>query len=674
MDKKYAGLFWCGLLLFAMIMLILPFGVFAMPAFDGTFGLKQSSGYSFSARQFGDEWHNWIETTDGYGIYQHAQTGDWQYYRLEEVSDSNDTETKRNLPPAAGRKAGAVVGEVDPALLGIPRGLHPSRVRQPGRHQTAFLAEYRLARTTAKSGYMHLLVIGVDYATTTAKYTDAEIQPQLFGASNSIADYYDRTSYSAVKILPASESYGTSNDGFIGWLRLSGSHPNTGSSTNTKNQQIAKDAIIAANPYINYADYDTNANGVIEPTELSIIIIVAGNEASYWNKTPSVWAHQWNMNAVGFPVVDGKTIKLYAQFGETHYNPDDNYHMATFGVMAHELGHLLFSLPDLYDTDKSNGDSEGVGYFDLMGSGGWGAASGANAGSSPTQLSAWSKEYLSWGNVTTISSDQNLSIPKTDSNSNSIFRINTKDSNQYFLIENRQFTGYDKGFQQKTGESGHGGLAIYHIDTLKTNTWPNYNMVNADVDNKGVDVEEANEGSYGSSMLDNKIARVHTNMFFFKGNNDRFTDTTTPGSRLKDDTSTDIHINNISAYGDTMTASIFLDPVVAVELVAFTVEADKRGKVFLSWETATETKNAGFNLYRSRHRDGAYKKINDSLILAKGDAVSGADYSYLDAIPARGTYYYKLEDVDYNGLSIMHGPEKVRVRTMGSVKNRSDAL
>lgn len=123
-----------------------------------------------------------------------------------------------------------------------------------------------------------------------------------------------------------------------------------------------------------------------------------------------------------------------------------------------------------------------------------------------------------------------------------------------------------------------------------------------------------------------------------------------------------------------MTASIFLDPVVAVELVAFTVEADKRGKVFLSWETATETKNAGFNLYRSRHRDGEYKKINDSLILAKGDAVSGADYSYLDAIPARGTYYYKLEDVDYNGLSIMHGPEKVRVRTMGSVKNRSDAL
>ena len=66
-------------------------------------------------------------------------------------------------------------------------------------------------------------------------------------------------------------------------------------------------------------------------------------------------------------------------------------------------------------------------------------------------------------------------------------RINTADSNQYFLLENRQFTGYDKGFEKDTGASGHGGLVIYHIDKLKTP--PQYWYVNADENDKGVDVE-----------------------------------------------------------------------------------------------------------------------------------------------------------------------------------------
>jgi len=96
-----------------------------------------------------------------------------------------------------------------------------------------------------------------------------------------------------------------------------------------------------------------------------------------------------------------------------------------------------------------------------------------------------------------------------------------------------------------------------------------------------------------------------------------------------------------------------------IELVSFTATLGK-GTVTLAWETGTEVDNAGFNLYRATAETGPYTKINDALIPAQGDAVSGASYSFLDT-PGYGVFYYQLEDVDYYGVSTLHGPVKVKV-------------
>jgi hypothetical protein len=97
----------------------------------------------------------------------------------------------------------------------------------------------------------------------------------------------------------------------------------------------------------------------------------------------------------------------------------------------------------------------------------------------------------------------------------------------------------------------------------------------------------------------------------------------------------------------------------AVDLVSFSAEAGAGG-VTLAWETATEVDNAGFNLYRALLEGGPYSKVNGALIAARGDPVSGASYSFTDA-SGYGTYYYKLEDVDYYGVSTLHGPVRVTV-------------
>ena len=108
----------------------------------------------------------------------------------------------------------------------------------------------------------------------------------------------------------------------------------------------------------------------------------------------------------------------------------------------------------------------------------------------------------------------------------------------------------------------------------------------------------------------------------------------------------------------------------AVSLVSFKAKVNGDGSVTLAWETASEVDNAGFNIYRSKRSDGTYKKVNGKLIPAEGNGAVGASYSFEDT-PGRGTFYYMLEDVDENGVSAMHGPVKLRVRSAeGEAKRR----
>jgi len=100
-------------------------------------------------------------------------------------------------------------------------------------------------------------------------------------------------------------------------------------------------------------------------------------------------------------------------------------------------------------------------------------------------------------------------------------------------------------------------------------------------------------------------------------------------------------------------------PPTAIELISFVAFAGD-GNVGLGWETGTEVDNAGFNLYRASSADGPWTKLNSALIAAQGDAVSGASYSFVDS-PGTGTFYYLLEDVDYNGETTLHGPVEATV-------------
>jgi hypothetical protein len=101
--------------------------------------------------------------------------------------------------------------------------------------------------------------------------------------------------------------------------------------------------------------------------------------------------------------------------------------------------------------------------------------------------------------------------------------------------------------------------------------------------------------------------------------------------------------------------------VTGVSLISFEADQTPEG-VLLSWETATEVENLGFNLYRAEQVDGPKTLINPNLILSKSPGgTAGAVYEYLDAGVTDGIdYLYWLEDVDFSLNKTLYGPIPVK--------------
>ncbi|MBN1919698.1 MAG: hypothetical protein JW892_00515 [Anaerolineae bacterium] len=98
----------------------------------------------------------------------------------------------------------------------------------------------------------------------------------------------------------------------------------------------------------------------------------------------------------------------------------------------------------------------------------------------------------------------------------------------------------------------------------------------------------------------------------------------------------------------------------AVTLLTF-LGIPEEGAISITWETATELDNLGFNLYRSEIPFGPWGQLNPELIPAQyPGSILGAVYEWLDTdvIPANA-YYYRLEAIDIHGVSTFYGPISV---------------
>ncbi len=279
-----------------------------------------------------------------------------------------------------------------------------------------------------------------------ADVTGPQLDSILFGnnPTGSMTDYYREVSYGQTVVV--GDVYGPfplpQTNAFY-----------TFGSSGLPATTFVNDALTAADPTVNFAQYDYNNNGVID----GLFVIHSGPGAEETGSPNDIWSHASGISRV----LDGKSIFNYAIQPEESGNQP-----IQIGVFCHESGHSLMGIQDLYDTD---GSSEGVGVWCLMGSGNY-----QNNSKTPVHFSAWSKKRIGWLTMTNVAANQNnVSFP-TSQYTPTAYRLWTNGGGgiQYFLVENRIKRGFDSFLP------GNGGLLIWHIDEgVSTNSDENRYLV-----------------------------------------------------------------------------------------------------------------------------------------------------------------------------------------------------
>ncbi len=330
-----------------------------------------------------------------------------------------------------------------------------------------------------------ILVIPIQFKDTpfSPTYNQQYFNNLLAGSENSLKDYYEKNSgYDQNPNLGITVDI-TVTDIVTSKYDMSYYGKDSANGLDDANgfaSEMAREAVMildSKNPDFNFSQFDTNKDKVID----HIIIIHAGDDqaSGYDVSNALIWSHASAIGTKNNPgqLVDGVYAFNYITLAET----------SPLGIFCHEFGHDL-GLPDLYDADgSSNGLTLGVGEWDVMSDGSWTSLPGEHRGSCPSNLSAWSKEYLGWVVPQDVTNNTNLELNNSNGNS-TVYRLwpnGDINSDEYFLIEYRRRMGYDAALP---GE----GVLVWHVDKQKTTLeMINRNEVNNNNLKLGVELEQA---------------------------------------------------------------------------------------------------------------------------------------------------------------------------------------
>lgn len=418
-------------------MAVLCVEVCAVPAKPSVITLKQSDGSELKVRLRGDENYHYYETLDGKRVQstfnnQQSIINNQKLLKKRRHCSQLLTSNLQRAPHQAERGLVILVEFSDKSF---------SKVRQ------------NFDDLLNKEGY--------DYN----------------GATGSARDYFRDASNG--KYVPHFDVYGP----YQLDKKMSYYGQNDAEGLDMHPDQMVVDAVAKLNAVedINFADYDTDNDGYID----NLFIYYAGYGENEGAPENTIWPHAWEVYdeyVEGQLVYDGKELKGYACTSELQGTSGNT--MCGIGTFCHEFSHVL-GLPDFYVTDYSSSHKT-PGDWDIMDSGSY-----LNDGNTPPTYSAHERFYLGWltPEILNVAGDYELEELQKSNKAYIITSSGTHNldggnpnSNIYFLLENRQKTGWDSYLP------GHGLMISKTVyDEYK---WYN-NIPNNSKYSQGYDIIEA---------------------------------------------------------------------------------------------------------------------------------------------------------------------------------------
>jgi M6 family metalloprotease-like protein len=433
----------------------------AVPADPTPIVYKQPDGSVITIRLKGDEKLSWAETPDGYTLLNNGKGG-WEYA-------IKDKSGNIKISGVLAHKEGQRTTKELRLLKILEKKIRFSKA-QTNRLKKTWESKYRSCelegtgaffKTGKKktlnndglkstevftpSGQKKLLMILIQYPDVPFTKTQADFSGLMNtegytgnGAHGSVRDYFLETSYGQFDLTTtvAPHIYTASHNMAYYGADVDGEHsPNAG--------ELMTEAILAADADgVDFSQYDNDGDGSVD----GVYVIFAGYGQATSGHTDEIWPHAGGVEDV---ICDGKTVSKYSCSGELSGGSGTN--MTTIGVICHEFGHVC-GAPDYYDTDyDTDGSFDGCGSWDVMDVG---LYRGTPGGSRPTHFNPFEKIRAGWVTPITLATGTTIAnMPDITSNP-VVYNYNTTTADEYYLMENRQQTGFN------SDAPGH-GLLIY---------------------------------------------------------------------------------------------------------------------------------------------------------------------------------------------------------------------
>lgn len=473
-----------GLLFAACLMAV---SASARPGWSKPLDVPLPDGTTITLLMHGDEFLNFITTADGYTVVKHA---DGYYHYAERQADGTLAPTAVVARNAAERTAeeqaflSTIKPRIRPDMTKSQRALKEGAARLYGTSPWTLSAN---TATTAPDGprkvlggridysKFHGLVILVEFTDRKFLREDANSFYQDLTSKENLKGFYDAKGENYTEIDGSVRDYFYQNSleqfspsfDVVGPVQIS--YKSTDAGKNQNIYPLLRAALQVANDEVDYTQYDLNNDGHVD-----MVYFIFAGYGSYvqGNNENYIWPHASDLS--GYSLwqglrFDGMRFSRYAcsvEIQDLEALADKHQNLDGIGTMCHEFSHVL-GLADHYDTDyEQNGQADHPGAWDIM-------ASGAdyNNGYTPAGYNAYERYTLGFAPLQTIDVAGKYELEPFIT-SNQFYRIATGTKKEFFYIENRQKTGWDRFLP------GH-GLLVWRVDSTNTNVWEN-NTVNAD--------------------------------------------------------------------------------------------------------------------------------------------------------------------------------------------------